>query len=193
MFGSDIVGRSISMNLSPICSSKCVCLSTRARAGYPDVSTHTQMHKLQKHNVPFTLRLTTQFLRYPAGQNESSRPNTLNAHSILEDTLSFMSTHHKDLTDVPCSFSYWLCPSPNMKRLHILPHGCTHTHMHNTDRINSITWADWLKIHNLPFSQRDALSLIETRPKYSPLRFTGFCCTWYTAAPPLDHTSPSSQ
>lgn len=63
------------------------------------------------------------------------------------------------------------------KTTHSVSQRSSHTHMHNTDRINCITWADWLKIHNLPFSQRDALCLIETSPKYSPLHFT--------AVPPL--------
>lgn len=61
----------------------------------------------------------------------------------------------------------------------------SHTHVHNTDSINSSTWPDWLKIHNLLFSQRHALSLTDTSPKHSPLHFFVFYCTWYTADPQL--------
>lgn len=56
MFVPDIVGKFISLNLSPICFSQCV----RPQEQEQDILTflHTQIHNLQKHNAPFTLRLT---------------------------------------------------------------------------------------------------------------------------------------
>lgn len=53
----------------------------------------------------------------------------------------------------------------------------------HTNRINAITWANRLKIHNLAFSERDALSLTEPSPKYSLQHFSGLLgSSWYSAS-----------
>lgn len=192
MFVWQIVGNFISLNLSHICSSKCVWLSTRARAGYPDVSTHTNAQP-PKTQCTFHTRsawLHSFSIILPGRMSCSTLTRSKPALS-LRINCPLYQHFHKDPPML--SFSYCLSDSPTVNWPYTLAIHChslpIHTHTHNTDRKNSITWADWLKIHNLPFSQGDTRALIETSPKYSPPHFIGFCCTWYTAVAPL--TAPN--